>query len=265
MPTDHSQRVVKPSAVEFPEFTSKLVTDTFDALVAAMIRQQESYADLVEKAAMTIGDFEAEAVADGEVDDWLATTFPAESGAGSAVGTVAEPGDLEENDVARLTLLLGATATDMEIELPSSAGSLDGADVTNIRSVVRRKVARPRLEALRELVAQGIVRIVVEDGTVETSLKFDTWSTETEMDRASKYDRDSYGFGGRAGFLSSLFGISGSGHRHGLTVSTNYDSRSADSGVEAQIRGRVKINFRGDYQPLAVPVAEEEEVVAVAP
>ena len=40
--------------IQFPEFTAKLITDTFDALVSANLRQTESYIELVGAISKTI-------------------------------------------------------------------------------------------------------------------------------------------------------------------------------------------------------------------
>jgi hypothetical protein len=171
-PVDQLSRI---DEINYPEFTSKLISDTFDAIVSSMIRQQEAYADLVEKIAMTLEEFSAEAVTDTDVETYLRTYFPGEEANGTSVGTPADPGSLDDADAARLDSLLGAEAIAVgeESNLPD-AGSLDGEEVELIFRLARRLLARPRLEALRELVSQGITRIVVEDGTIETELEFRT-------------------------------------------------------------------------------------------
>ena len=43
--------------IGFPEFTAKLITDTFDALVSANLRQTEAYIELVQSVAKSLKAF----------------------------------------------------------------------------------------------------------------------------------------------------------------------------------------------------------------
>lgn len=239
--------------IGFPEFTSKLISDTFSAIVASMIDQQEAYADLVEKVAMTIEDFETEAVTRTDVDRWLANEFP---GGENQETLIQDGSQLETEDVNRLHDRLGNTAEDVEgASLPAedSSTTLDQDAVDDIRAIIRRQMARPRMDALESLVEQGIVRLVVDDGTIETDLKFHTYGSDASRSRQTSYDRDSWGVSGRAGFVSSIFGISARGGYSSINVSTSSKEDRTYSSSDVLIKGGVTINVKGDYQPLRVP------------
>ena len=45
------------SEIGFAEFTSKLINDTFDAIISANIRQTQSYLELVKVVSQSLGDF----------------------------------------------------------------------------------------------------------------------------------------------------------------------------------------------------------------
>lgn len=255
------EQLSRVDEINFSEFTSKLVSDTFDAIIASMIRQQEAYADLVEKVAMTLEDFSAEAVMDSDVETYLRSYFPDGEG-GTVVGTVADPGDLDEEDAARLQSLLGGEAAATESTLPED-GSLETEDVALIYRLVRRLLARPRLSALRELVSQGITRIVVEDGTIETELEFSTYVNQRDASYSTSYERRTMSGGGGLNFANKLFGINLGGSASKLNVSTNRASRSSEGNAEGEIKGRVEINFRGESQPFVVRTDEEAETEPV--
>jgi len=262
-PVDQLSRI---DEINYPEFTSKLISDTFDAIVSSMIRQQEAYADLVEKIAMTLEEFSAEAVTDADVETYLRTYFPGEEDNGTTVGTPADPGELDATDAARLESLLGAEALAIgeESNMPGD-GSLDTADVELIVRLVRRLLARPRLEALRELVSQGITRIVVEDGTIETELEFRTYANVEDVTARSSYQRNTLNGSGGLNFASKLFGINLGASGSRLRVSTNRASRRSEGEAEGEITGRVEINFRGESQPFVVPEDEAETEPVVTP
>ncbi|WP_255151679.1 hypothetical protein [Halorarius halobius] len=254
---DAVDQIARLDEIGYPEFTQKLITDTFDAVVSSMIRQQESYADLLEKVAMTVDQFEAENVATDEVDAWLTSTFPNPDGKGSVVGTPGDPGDLSETAATRLDTLLGDTASDMGVELPDDGG-LDEEDVVTIRDVTRRQIARPRMAAMREIVNQGVVRLVVEDGTIETDLEFRTEASQLFTQLDTETTTTSGGFGGFGNLTGKLFGINLGGNYHKVNVDTRTTDRRGDSEAEAEINGHVKLNVRGDYQPLNTPQSPGE-------
>ncbi|MFW6436086.1 MAG: hypothetical protein ACOCYZ_00445 [Halococcoides sp.] len=247
--------------IEFPEFTSKLIEDTFNAIVTSMIRQQEAYADLVEKVSMSVSEFEQEAVTDRDVTDWLIGKFPGEDNGETAVGTTDDPGTLTETDLEILNRKLGTEADELNLTLPApdDASSSDGEEatldlsdeqVTTIRKCVRRDIAGPRLEALKDLVSQGIVRVVVDDGTIETKLNFNTNASEYTRGTETESDRSSTSAGGRAGLSIGSFSVGGYANHHNTSVSTMTKRESSSSTASVDIMGRVEINIRGDYQPL---------------
>lgn len=248
--------------IKFPEFTSQLISDTFNAIVTSMIRQQEAYADLVEKVAMSVSEFEREAVTPQDVTQWLVSKFPGEESGTTAVGTPDEPGTLTATDLEMLNRQLGDEAEELNVTLPSAedasggdGGSeptldLEESDVTNIRDAVRRDIAGPRLDALKDLVSQGIVRVVVDDGTIETKLNFETSASEFATKSESEYERSSTSAGGRAGLQLGSFAIGGYASHHNTKVSTMTKREASSSSSNVEIMGHVKINVRGDYQPL---------------
>lgn len=252
--------------IEFPEFTSQLISDTFNAIVTSMIRQQEAYADLLEKVQQSVAEFEQEAVSSADVTDWLITNFPAPETGRSSVGTLDDPGELTETELEILQRKLSSQAEELEVELPSpdaaSGGNgdeptaeLDEDDVEAIRRAVRRKIARPRLEALEDLVSQGIVRVVVDDGTIETRLLFQTAASEHASAVESETERTRTDMGARGGLSLGSFAIGGYASRQRTSVSTMTQREMSSSRANVEIMGGVTINVRGDYQPLRV---EEE-------
>lgn len=254
--SDAVDQIARLGEIGFPEFTHKLITDTFDAVVSSMIRQQEAYADLLEAVSMSVDQFEAENVSDPEVDAWLAATFPSPDSRGSVIGTVASPGELSEGDALRLEGKLGSTATAMDVTLPGD-GSLDGEEVELIRTVVRRTIARPRLNAMREMVSQGVVRLVVDDGTIETDLKFETEASELQNQVETDTVTKSHGFGGFGNYTGGLFNIGLNGGYRKINVNTNTETTRGQSEASAEVQGHVKLNVRGDYLPLRPAVTEE--------
>ena len=115
------------------------------------------------------------------------------------------------------------------------------------------------------MVRQGVLRLYVDNGVIETRLTFTTYgqavssSDETKRERA---EADSASGFGAAGGLGAFTGITlggfvgGAGFRQGsskLTVSTSQESHRDVSGSRVQIFGRVRLNFKTDLLPLTAP------------
>lgn len=243
--------------IPFPEFTSKLISDTFDATVSSMIRQQEAYADLLDQVAASIEQFETQNVGNTEIRNWLGVNGPTEDGA-STIGTPEDPGSLDSDATDVIEAKLSGPMRELDVEsLPT--GNLDENEVQLIYSLVRRKIARPRQESLEELVEQGMVRLVVDEGTIETKLEFEVEGRDTEEVTERDYERTSGGIGGSGRLLSSIIGVGVSGSYQKIDVSTRREQRESDLEAAGEIMGRVELNLRGDYQPLRAPEEEAEE------
>lgn len=257
-----SQQAVDEAAklgdIGFPEFTAKLVNDTFDAMVASMVRQEQSYADLLEKAAMTLDEFASETVPDSQVHSWLDSNLgtdnddknPVEQGALSQdqVKTIAEAlkGSVPED---KLTNLPGVQKDSGSLKY-SKAQNLSDDDKKTIRNLVRRAVAQPRLNALEELVEKGVVRVAVDDGTIHTDLDFHTSGSNSESHRSHHSEHNTSSAHVDGGFVGEMFGISGGASTKNVYVSSRHSKQTSQASSDVDIQGHVKVNFRGDFEPL---------------
>lgn len=241
----------------FAEFTAKLISDVFDAVVSSNIRQQEAYAELLERVSGSIQEFEQEAVSDADVDAYLVERFPDPSTPGqtSLVGGYAVP-DTESDDTAeRINTLFGAAAVDLGVTLPTAGETLDETDVETFAAVTRRTLASRRLDSLRELVETGVVRLVVETGRIETRLDFTTFGSDSQRSRYSNYDRRESGGSINGGIFGSVFGISGNVGGSRIRTRTYTRNNTAYTSARTETGATVELNLRGDYTPLREPEA----------
>jgi hypothetical protein len=242
----------------FAEFTAKLISDVFDAVVSSNIRQQEAYAELLERVSGSIADFEQEAVSDADVDAYLVERFPDSSAPGETllVDGYAVPSTESDDTAARIQALLGAAAVDLGITLPTAGETLDSDDVANLAAAARRNLATRRLDALRELVETGIIRLVVETGRIETRLDFTTYGADTGRSSYSRYDRRKSGGSLNGGIFGKMFGLSGNIGGSRLRTRTYTRNNTAYTSAKVETGATVELNLRGDYVPLRAP--EEE-------
>jgi len=247
--------------IGFPEFTAKLVTDVFDALVGANIRQTEAYMELVEQVGKTLSQYindTRDDISGAEILQFLAAVLPSEDS--EKPSKVEEDGSLTSEDVQKLNDQLqvdglpagDGVGDDNQVTIDVS-GPLEESDVDSILTAVANRLAANKYSLLKEMVKQGILRLVVENGVIETRLTFNTYGSSFYQNNSTQYNRSKYinRTKGKTGFLTSLFGsYASSTKRTSLSINTAKQTDKDISGSRVQIFGRVQINFKTDYQPL---------------
>jgi hypothetical protein len=261
MPNGTSAAVTEAARLDeigFPEFTAKLITDTFDALVSANLRQTEAYIDLVQSVAKSLAQFIEDThdeIGGEEILRFLAAVLPPDDPNSDDPTKVKVGNTLTNEDAAALNgaLLLPAEAGVPGNNQVAAAEELDQNKFNAILDAVAKRVANNRYDLLKEMVKQGILRLVVETGLIETRLTFTTYGSTFYQKNTSDYHRDTYKrvSKGRTGGLISLFGsYSSSTYRTSVNVRTTKETHRDISGSRVQIFGMVQLNFKTDYLPL---------------
>jgi hypothetical protein len=244
--------------IGFPEFTTKLITDTFDALVSANLRQTEAYIELVQQVAKSLAQYindTQEDISGEELLRFLAAALPPADLSSEEPTKVAVGETLTTEDATTLNnaLVLPAEAGVPNDNQVAQDGQLDQAGVNTILEAVAKRIAANRYDLLKEMVKQGILRLVVENGVIESRLTFTTYGSTFYQKNASSYHRDTYRnkSRGKTGALVSLFGsYSSTTYRTSVNIRTSKETHRDVSGSRVQIFGLVRINFKTDYLPL---------------
>jgi hypothetical protein len=244
--------ITRLNEIGFVEFTTQLINGVFDALINANIRQTEQYIALLQSAATTLADYINNTEDDISPQDILAFL--------ERVGVA--PGQPVEDPVALNAALL----------LPASAGVTGNNQVTvtagatpsttvfqRIQEAAAKRIAANRFELLQEMVKQGVLRLIVDNGVIETRLTFTTYGKSQRSESTAERNREEstsasggglgLGFGAGAGGFG--FGAATGGTRSTLNISTAKAAERDVTGSRVQIYGRVKIHFKTDYAPLA--------------
>jgi hypothetical protein len=256
--------------IGFPEFTAQLITDTFNAITSSYIDQTAQYIQVVQAVSKTLQDFINNTVDDVSADE---------------IGAfLVSLGNL--NDAA-LSFLLGdstataslsaaeATRLNNAVVLPPAAGSATGSTITSgnlsaskkqsISDAIARRIATNKYDLLQTMVRQGVLRLYVDNGTIETRLTFTAYgsavksSSQTNLERVAQASASGHALGGGFGVFGGLgggvFGGSASGAeaKASLSVSTANATQRDVTGSRVQIYGRVRLNFKTDLVPLAAP------------
>lgn len=243
------------SEIGFEAFTAKLVTDVFDALVGANVRQAQAYADMVTSLSKSLKDYvndTHDAIGAEEIMGFLAkvlpTTDPKDGPSKVKVNNVLSP---EEKEALLKAIELKDEDGGKAVQLPQ--GALTEAAVASILDAVARRIAANKYDLLVAMTKQGVVRLVIEGGRIETKLSFSTYgSTYAESFRSNFEQKGrNWGLGGETGSgLAKWIRLSGSIGSAKLAVSTARQENRDSSGSDVRTYGHVMIRFRTDYQPL---------------
>lgn len=246
--------------IGFPEFTVKLITDVFDALVAANLRQTEAYIELLQAVAKTLSVYINETRDDidgAQVLQFLSRVLPPADGEDVVVKEGAElnveqAGDLND------ALLVKDTNIDADnqvvpVPAPDAKTTVNEALFNSILEAVANRLAANKYGLLKEMVKQGILRLVVEQGKIETRLTFRTYVSTFYQKNSSDYHSKSSRHRAKAktgGLLSPWVKAAGSTSYNSINIRTTKESNRDISGSQVQIYGSVVIQFKTDYLPL---------------
>ncbi len=254
------------SEIGFPEFTTKLITDVFDALVSSNLRQTQAYIELLQETSKTLSGFINDTKDDisGEMLlDFLATVLPADSEDDGQVTALVQVGEEATLDADQLTTLNNALVLPAEAGLVAEgdmlannqikAASSNKYNYNTILDAVAKRVAANKYDLLKEMVKLGILRLVVERGEIETRLTFSTYGSSFSRDTLSKYNRKDFEVKAKAKtgkLISKWVEASASTKYTDVKVSTSNSTNQDSSGANVNIIGGVKIIFKTDYLPL---------------
>lgn len=244
--------------IGFPEFTTKLVSDTFDALIASSLRQQQGYIELVNAVAKSLQKYindTKDDIGPAEIMQLLAAAVPPQSPSATSEPTKVQPtATLTAKDAEALNSALEIKGTDIDQDnKAASAGKLDENGYNKILEAAAKRLAANKYDQLQQMTKLGMLRLVVDDGTIETRLNFHTYGSEYFNRNTSDYSRDSFQLRANAktgGLLSAWVSASASTSYTSMNVSTANTSQNENSGASVDIFGGVRINFHTDYLPL---------------
>ncbi len=241
--------------INFPEFTAKLLTDTFDAIVSANLRQTESYIELLEAVSKTLTDYISDTkdqIGGSEVLEFLEAVLPATPAIPGPRVAVGQPFSLADKSTltARLTLPGQTNPPAITIADPNN---LSETELQQITDLVAQRLAANKYTLLKEMVKMGILRLVVTDGLLVTQLTFSTWASSFYQSQSATYNTQDFNLNASAKTgkaLSKWFTAAATTKFTTVKVRTSSELQQDNSGSSVNIFGRVEIHFKTDYQPL---------------
>lgn len=246
--------------VKFPEFTAKLINDTFDALIGANIRQMESFSDFLAATSKTLTQYITETkdeVTLPEITEFL-SAIPLPSGI-TALELIADSNStLDTTDVA-ITNSDNLTSLNKVLSYDDNDSSLPASTtVKDLFDAVAKRISYNKYQILTTMVKMGVLRLVVKRGVIESKLSFSTWESQygikqDETHKSKGFDGGLAGKFGKSAMVKNVgkyFKIAGAVNYSNVTVNTSSNTQTSSSGTNINIMGRVEIHFETDYQPL---------------
>ena len=259
------QNATRLSEIGFSDFTAKLITDTFNAITTSYINQMAQYMALVQAVSQTLQNYinnTVDKIGATEINAFLVTLGGLNDSALSfLLGDPATSPQLSTAEANAINDAVALPAAAGSSSAPASAGALTVGKRTTLAQAIARRIASNKYDMLQTMVRQGILRLYVDNGTIETRLTFSTYgqvfssSDRTNLEQASvfsslagigggynSYTRLPTVYAGGAGAVAQASNI--------LTVSTAKETQRDVSGSNVQIFGRVVLNFKTDLLPL---------------
>ena len=279
----------------FVEFTTGLINGTFDAIVGATIKQMEAYAALVADLAKTLSQFQAENVPDAQINAYLSNRYPdgaggtsirmdyifSETAADSVNGIVKktaqenmravidalilETAGLEDNRLTHVKLGVQDLDTttppkpkvdkDKPVYKDHKTLYFETEEILLIRKAIGMILATSMMSHLRAMAREGMARIVITEGEIETKLTFQVSSSDDQKTQQAKYQSDSLNVGARAqakwGWGSASIGANYSK----LNVNMVNASSTASVTTKTEMFGKVIIKFKSEtFPPFEAPI-----------
>ncbi|MCL2625675.1 MAG: hypothetical protein FWD46_02515 [Cystobacterineae bacterium] len=239
------------SEIGFPEFTCKLVTDVFDALISANLRQIAAYSELLSSVSKSLSAFINDTVDDisgEEVLAFLCKLLP--DGKDGSLLNEKNNEPIGEANITKINNALIVGEGVQEDAVIKNANATYQSAFAAVFAAATKRLAANKYDMLEKMMKMGLLRLVVEKGTIETKLNFKTYGYSYSSEYESSYQQESTS----KRSIPGLFGIFGrtmeTGRKTELKVTTSSSSSTSYSSSEVNITGSVIIHFKTDYMPL---------------
>lgn len=283
--------------IPYVEFTKDLVTGVFDSLVEAHITQMEAYANFVNSLTTDLSTYinnTQDGVTFEQISDFvlkyelpavpdtnnmttilnklqapdntkpaIPSTAPATTDTwwGGLINALAPAVTSLVDRIPDKTKIADVKALDDYNKAVLAGGTIAADKIPtyeNIHNAIAALIASNKYGLLQAMSKQGVMRLVVTEGEIETKITFSTWNTSESGSEATHSDNT------RNRLVNSNLDVRRGGGIFGLfrgmsrqravnrviTINTAKSYQRDTSGTKVDIFGRVLIRFKTDYAPL---------------
>lgn len=242
-----SKLIASPVELGFSEFVSKLISDTFDAVIVSSINQEENWSNLNKLLSLELSEFADQVISDDEVLQELTGLFPDGEG-----GTQIVPGTLYKRESSRagnrekpsINTLLG---------YQPKGRTLSEVDVDYIKQIVKKRLAETHYELLSKMASKGQTKVIVDAGKINAKLNFQVLQVEETNEENNATEENnliSKATLNKSLFLSKSFPMYSnikrplSLNKIHFFVKPPTDSDPQSHQVKANVYGEVEIQFK---------------------
>ena len=259
------------NGIPFVDFTTDLIDGVFDSLVDNHTTQMMKFVDYFEgisKGLQWYIDNTEEDISDEETLQYLTAIEGAESSVGSGsnpptlldtVASATPAGAAVNVATPVVTNLLDAlNIPGVESSLPAaSSGNTTSVKPYAIRTAIARRISANRYNMLETMIKQGMMRLVVDHGEIETRFTMSTRERHLDQVKIKTKDKNKSSTKSKTkvgtGFMLSMFGSAKKKVKRQnkqLHVKKVNENHRDISGSSTKFYSRVKIVFKTDYMPL---------------
>lgn len=175
--------ILTPVDVGFAEFVAKLIGEVFDSIVTAQAEQEERFGEIMSAASLSTHAFGERFLAEEDLERELARLFPprpSDGGRSHSVypGSPYRPAGREGGEDPPYQVLTGVELGGDDRQKTEGGIVLSERGAARIAQEVREALAASRLRSLREAVARGVPRVVVDSGRINGKLTFQLVTTQ---------------------------------------------------------------------------------------
>lgn len=267
--------------IPFVEFTQELITGVFDSLVESHILQVEQYSEFIQTLTQDLSSYinnTQDGVSFDEIADFvLKYDLPtvSESELETILNNLQAPTTTSPVGAQPATTdtwwggLMNALAPAVDslvnkIPDPSQHNDLQALAAYNngvtsampnyqqIHDAIASLISSNKYSVLQNMAQQGMMRLVVTEGEIETKITFSTWQErESTLETKNKTRaREASKTKLRKGALGAFKKAKRNERARQVTVNTAKSYQRDTSGTKVDIFGRVLLRFKTDYAPL---------------
>lgn len=274
--------------IPFVEFTKDLVTGVFDSLVEAHILQMEEYATFVNSLTQDLSTYINNTqgnVSFDQISDFLLNYELPNIDNTALANVLAElkestesPNPVNPNPTSPATpdkwwgglinaLAPAVTSLVEKVKDPAEISGINElhkynqdliagvAELTvptykQIHNAIAALISSNKYGILQTMAKQGLMRLVVTEGEIETKITFSTWNNSESGSSLADKIKDKTKNTDKRGIFGQIFKGHDKTKSRTVTVNTAKSYQRDSSGTRVDIFGRVLIKFKTDYAPL---------------
>ena len=238
--------------IGFPEFTCKLITDVFEALISANLQQVAAYGELMSSVSKSLREFINDTVDDisgEEVLEFMMRLLPdAEKGTKLRDDNTTAISAEDKAKIEEELTIQNDSEVIQKVTVPDNATYKSALDLVCVAA--SKRLAANKYDMLEKMMRMGFMRLVIDDGYIDTRLNFRTYGYDYENKYTTSYERSLE----KTRRVPGLLGMFGNnltvGRTTTLKITTSSESSTSYSSAETNIFGGVHIGFKTDYMPL---------------